>query len=348
MRIRAALTATLAGLALVVMTACGSTTPAADTSSSPAASAESSNSQFPIEITHAFGTTVIEEQPERIAAIAWGNLDVPLALGVMPVGSDTQVWDWDSDSDPGFYTWTTDAITELGGDAPEIFTTGDGIDFEAIADTNPDVILAALSGLSEDDYATLSDIAPVVAYPEIAWYTPWREQITMNATALGLQSEGDALVADLDEQIAAAVADVDAFDGKTAAFFYMSPADLSTISIYTSGDQRTAFLEDLGFTMPQFAVDALSGGSFYADLSAENADQIADVDVIVTYGDETLLPALQADPAWSTVPAVANGAVLTVGNGDDFSAAVSPTALSIPWVLDTYVARLVEAAALSR
>ena len=106
-----------------------------------------------------------------------------------------------------------------------------------------------------------------------------------------------------------------------------------------------AFLGDLGFDMPQVAVDAAAEGSFYLDFSAENADQLADVDVIVTYGDETLLPALQADPLWSTIPAVKSGAVVTVGEGDAYSAAVSPTALSIPWVLEQYVDDLKAAAA---
>ena len=35
----------------------------------------------------------------------------------------------------------------------------DGIDFEAVADTQPDVILAAYSGLTQEDYDTLSKIA---------------------------------------------------------------------------------------------------------------------------------------------------------------------------------------------
>ena len=47
-----------------------------------------------------------------------------------------------------------------------LFDETDGIDFEAVADTEPDVILAGYSGLTQEDYDTLSEIAPVVAYPE--------------------------------------------------------------------------------------------------------------------------------------------------------------------------------------
>ena len=41
---------------------------------------------YPIIIEHAFGETVIESKPERIATIGWENQDTPLALGVAPVG----------------------------------------------------------------------------------------------------------------------------------------------------------------------------------------------------------------------------------------------------------------------
>lgn len=350
MRIRHALAATVAGALTLGLAACSSDKADSPTTQDTATSSSTNDttadtSGFPIEIDHAFGTTTIDAQPERVATIAWGNQDVALALGIVPVGSDTQVWAWTGESDPGFYPWTTDAIAELGGGEPVIFSTTDGLDYEAISDTNPDVILASLSGLSEEEYQTLSEIAPVVAYPEIPWYTPWRDQILIDAKALGLEAEGKDLVADLEQKIADATSGAEAINGKTAAFFYMNPADLSTISMYTGGDPRTAFLTDLGFEMPQVAVDATESGSFYLDIAAENADQLADIDVIVTYGNEDLLPALQADPLWSTLPAVQAGAVVAVGEGDAFSAAVTPTALSIPWVLTDYVAQLNEAAA---
>ncbi len=335
-RIRTA--AALVAMAALALTGCASSTPDA------AAPADSSNG-FPVTIVSALGDVTIEKKPQRVATIAWGNQDVPIALGVIPVGVDSQVWSWDGDSEPGLYPWTTEALEALGADTPVIFDVTDGVDFEAIADTQPDVILAALSGISEEDYATLSDdVAPVVAYPDVPWYTSWRDQILINSTALGLATEGQQLVTDIDKQISDATADA-GFTGKTAAFFYATPSDLSAISIYTGGDPRTALLADLGFDLPQVAIDAMAEGSFYKEFSAENADQLADVDVIVSYGDETLLAALQADPLWSTLPAVKSGAVVAVGNGDAFSAAVSPTALSLPWVLDDYVAVLKDAAA---
>ncbi len=342
MRIRHVLSAAVAGVLALGLVGCAS-----NGASSSAASPETGKESgaYPITIKHALGTTTIPEKPRRVAAIAWGNQDVALALGVKPVGIESQVWAWSGKAPLGVYPWTENAIKKLGGTKPVIFKTGDSEDFEAISDTKPDVILAALSGLSKSDYATLTKIAPTVAYPKVAWFTPWRQQIEMDATAMGLKKEGEQLVGSLDKQIAAATAHATAIKGKTAAFFYADPSDVSKVSIYTGGDPRTAFLADLGFTEPKLASDAAKSGKFYQDVSAENADQLDDVDVIVSYGDETLLPALQASPLWSKVPAVKNGAVVAVGNGDAFSAATTPTALSIPWVLKKYVAKLDAAAA---
>ena len=344
MRIPRLLGLSAAAVLTVGLAACSTSTPenSASESSEPGASAEG---VFPATVEHALGETVIETQPNRVTTIGWGNQDVALALGIAPVGVDDQTWSMDGSDGLGVYDWTQDAYDALGADAPVVFSTADGTDFESIADTTPDVILAGYSGVTEEEYATLSEIAPTVAYPDAAWLTPWRDVILTDSAALGLPDDGQKLVDSLDQQITDATADSD-FAGKKAAFFYMSAADLSTVSIYGKGDSRTAFLEDLGFDLPELAGDV---DTFYQDITAENADQLADVDVIVSYGEgDELLKALQADPLWSTLKAVKNGAVVSVGSGDALSGAVTPTALSIPWMLKDYVEVLNGAVALAK
>src|SRR5690606_13685168 len=93
--------------------------------------------------------------------------------------------------------WVEEKLDELGAETPVLFDETDGIDYEAVADTNPDVILASYSGITQEEYDTLSKIAPVVAYPEIAWATSVEDMITMNSTALGLADEGEALIEEI-------------------------------------------------------------------------------------------------------------------------------------------------------
>ena len=47
---------------------------------------------FPVTVEHAFGETTIEERPERVASVGWANHEVPLALGIVPVGFARASW----------------------------------------------------------------------------------------------------------------------------------------------------------------------------------------------------------------------------------------------------------------
>ncbi len=77
--------------------------------------------------------------------------------------------------------WVEDKIKELGGTTPTLWDETEGIDFEAVADSHPDVILAAYSGLTKEDYETLSKIAPVVAEPGLAWGTSMDDMIRLDS-----------------------------------------------------------------------------------------------------------------------------------------------------------------------
>ena len=205
----------VAALALVLgLAACGGDAQSATGSSSSGNTG--SSGWEPVTVQHAFGETVIEEKPERVATVDFANQEVPLALGVVPVGMSKMTWG-DHDGD-GVQQWTEDQLEELGAETPVLFDETDGIDFEAVAGTDPDVILAGYSGLSEDDYATLSEIAPVVAYPDEPWATEWRDSILQNAKGLGMEKEGEQLVADLEQTIEDAVSQRPELEGTTGMF----------------------------------------------------------------------------------------------------------------------------------
>lgn len=298
---------------------------------------------YPITISHAFGETIIESKPERVATISWGNHDLPLALGIVPVGVSYANYGVTDGS--GLLPWTAAKFKDLGIDSPVLYDDLAGLNFEAIADSAPDVILAAYSGITQEEYDLLSEIAPVIAYPTLAWQTYWRDQIIVNATGIGMKTEGEALVTEIEALIAEKISAYPQIEGKKAAFFYFNPADLGSFYIYLPTDPRAAYLTDLGMTVPESVKKlAAESTSFAISLSAENADLLTDIDIIIAYGNETLLDALQVDVLIGTIPAVKNGAVAIIEDNTPLAASGTPSALSIQATIDEYL-KIIGAAA---
>ena len=312
-------------------------------------SASSITSGKTISIKHVYGTTEVPADATKVATVAWANQDVLLALGIMPLGFSKQTWGVTDGS--GMLPWTKEKVDELVGNGaaqPKLFDDDGGVKInpQAVNATKPEVILAVYSGMSKEEYETLSKIAPTVAYPKVAWGTPWRETIAINATAVGKKTEGDTLVADLEKQVADAVAKHPQIKGKAAAFCYTAEGDATKFGYYTTADPRTAFLSDLGMKVPA-SVEKTSkenASAFNVDISTENADSLNDFDLIVMYGTESDLAAMQANSLLSQVRAIKNGAVAFVGNSDPMAASTNPGPLSIPWGIEKYVGLIATAA----
>jgi len=292
--------------------------------------------EYPIVIEHAFGKTEIESKPERVVTIQWGNQDVALALGVVPVGFSEANFGVQDDS--GILPWTSEKLDELGVTDPNVFQDTDGLDFEAISDANPDVILAAYSGITQEDYDLLNKIAPVVAYPTSPWTTTWREQVLYNAKGMGMEEEGEQLIKDVEETIAEKIKDYPEIEGKKVVWVNFSAKDTSQLHIYTPTDSRGAFLYELGLEYPQSIMDMLEDSDSYSlKLSAENAGALNDADIIVGYGNDELLEMLQDDPLLGEIPAIERGSVAFIDSDTPLVAAGTPTPLSITYTIDEYL-----------
>ncbi|BBI59878.1 hypothetical protein HSBAA_11840 [Vreelandella sulfidaeris] len=70
---------------------------------------------YPLEIEHTLGTTMLSEKPERVATVAWANHEVPLALGVVPVGFAAA--NFGDENGNGLLPWV-DARRRAGRNAP--------------------------------------------------------------------------------------------------------------------------------------------------------------------------------------------------------------------------------------
>lgn len=306
-------------------------------------SSVSDTTGYPITIEHAFGKTVLDQKPERVATISWGNQDVPLALGVVPVGVSRA--NFGTVNKNGLHSWTQKAFDELGVKDPIVFDDTDGLDFEAIADTNPDVILAAYSGLTQEDYDTLSQIAPVIAYPEKAWQTLWREQVLLDAKGMGMEEEGKQLVSDTEKLIQDKTKEYSQLEGKSAAFIWVDATDTGSFYVYLPKDPRAAYLTDLGLSFPETLNEQIKDSDeFFVSLSSEYANLLNDVDILVTYGDSSTLDLLQKDALFGKIDAVQKGSVVVLENDGELAGAATPTVLSIQATLDDYLQKLADAA----
>ena len=292
---------------------------------------------FPITMKHAYGETVINAKPEKVVTLDWNNADAVLALGIVPVG--TARANWGPVTDKGLLPWTEAKFKELGTENPNVFNDLEGYDYEAIAGTKPDIIVAPYSGMDEKAYKRLSEIAPTLPFKETAWKTTWREQTVEAAEALGMKTEGEKLVADTDNFIKETLAKYPNLAGKSVAMCYINAADLSNFSVYRTADPRGAYLTDLGFTFPEkIEAQAQDKNAFYVQISAELAvESLSDTDIIITYGDDKTIAALQKDAIFSKVPAVKEGRVVVLDNNGNLAAACNPSVLSIKAELVNYL-----------
>lgn len=306
-------------------------------------SENNNNSKYPLKIKNKFGTTVIKQKPKRIATIQWGNQDVSLALGVVPVGFSAANFGVKDNS--GLLPWTKKKLDQLDEKNPNVYKDTDGLDFEAIADSKPDVILAAYSGITKEEYKTLSKIAPVVAYPKSAWTTSWKEQIHLDSKGMGMEKQGDKLIKQTEQKINTGVKKYPQLKGKTVTWVNFSAKDLSKFQIYTSADPRPALLKEFGLNYPEnITREIKSKNSYSKDFSSEKASVLNDTDIIVGYGDKKLYQALKNDPVLGQVPAIKRGSVAFIDSDSPIVAAGTPTPLSISYTLNEYLSLLGKAA----
>jgi iron-siderophore transport system substrate-binding protein len=328
--------AVLAAAAAAALALAGCSPSATEDSGSAAAGGEG----FPVTIEHAFGETEIPAAPERVATWGWGSTEAALAVGVVPVAIAQQVY---GANDEGVLPWVAEKLDELGEETPVILTDdGEAPPYEELVEAAPDVILAPYSGVTEEQYELLSEIAPTVAYPDEPWTTPWREVVTTVGTALGKADEAQGVLDELDAELAAQAEAHPELEGQTVAAVW----DVAgTFYVYTPEDSRVEFLSALGLEDAPAVAELANGDSpFYYTLSYEQLDQL-DSDLIISYHDtQEEADAFLTSAPIQAIPAVARGQVAQVVGTELIAAVSPPTALSLTYGLDELVASLSAAA----
>jgi iron complex transport system substrate-binding protein len=283
---------------------------------SDASDAGASEGFTPVTIEHALGTAEITEKPERVVTLGQGSAETSIALGIIPVGIEE--YPWGADPETGYLPWIHEAITEAGGELPEQFTGSTELDVEAILELEPDVILAPWSGITQ-------------------------EQITTIGKALG----EDRAAAGLIDEITATFEEATqpGYADHTFSFIYNSGP--GTLGVFYQDEQRVAMVRALGLVVDPVNQELGEWdvpGTDSAMIGLENADKLADSDLIFTfYSDEANRTETEAQELYAAIPAVASGAVVAPTDQSFVTGSSIINPLTVPWALERYIPMIDEA-----
>lgn len=279
------------------------------------------DASFPVTIEHKYGETTIAAEPARIVALGVTDQDPLLALGIEPVA----VVNWRGSA---VHAWNEAEFT--GTEPIELGDPASGIDFEAVAAADPDLIVSLWSGITEAEYATLSGIAPTVAqsgdFPD--WGAPWDVNTRIVGAATGRTDEAEALIDEVNDSIDSVAAAHPELEDRSITI----AADFADGNLYITppDDARYGILERLGMdTEPE----ALAG---IETLSFEEVGQLNAVDAVfwITLPDATIAD----DPVYTAQPIHTEGRDIFPAEDSELGLALTfGTVLSIPYTLEHLV-----------
>lgn len=312
----------------------GTATTVAAASTAGAAPGTSPEATGPRTIEHRLGTTEVPAAPERVVALGLTDQDYLLALGVVPVG----VRDWFGEQPNAVWPW---ARPLLDGAEPTLLTRE--LNYEAIAALRPDLITVIYTGLSEEEYALLSAIAPTVTSPpgveggEISW----QSQTRFTGEILGRESQAEELVAALEAKIDGAVAAYPEFAGLDYAF---ASVYVGEYYLFGSKSAPATFLDRLGFELPERTRQLTANENDYFVFTGENFEVVDRSVLLWTEGtDDPGVTALLADPLYTRTKVHGEGRDLFLGT-DLYGGAFSfSTVLSLDLLVDDLVPALASA-----
>lgn len=287
---------------------------------------------FPVTLEHAYGETIIPAEPQRIVTWGWSNEDSVIALGKIPVGMPFQSY---GGGDNGIHDWVEEALAKTGAETPTVLEAGSEPPIEQIAALNPDLIIAAYSGITEEQYAVLSGIAPTIAYSGAPWSTSWQDLTLIVGKALGKEEEAKTLVTETTDWVKAEFTKYPAL--KEVTFASANDYD-GSMAVYAPLDARMKFLTDFGMKLnPSVAKLSPGDDAFYYSLSYELFDQL-EADIFVTYfEDQSALDTWLATPQARNYPPIVNGGLAALVGTENVAAVSPPSILSLRWGLPRYL-----------
>ena len=324
-------------LAALALGACGSDDDDAAAGAGGAGTAATEASAFPVSIEHKYGTATIESAPKRVVVVGLREQDDLLALGVAPVGTT----EWFGEDPGALAPW---ARTKLGSrPLPTVLTNTDGIDIEKVASLRPDLIVGIYSGMTKDEFTTLSKIAPTIGQPKdvVDYGSTWEQELTTIGAAVGKPAEAKQMLEQVRAGVREAAADHPEFAGKTGAVTSVFEGTY----VYGPQDARTRFLTDLGFTFPTALRSVGGKDEFGGSISDERLD-LLDLDTVVWLTEgASVIRGIKDNAVYGKLPVREQGRDVFVdeADGDIYAAFSKESVLSVPIMVDELVPRLARA-----
>lgn len=284
---------------------------------------------YPLTLDHKFGTTVLDSQPTQIATIDYAGHDNILALGAQPL--TTRMWFGSYEN--AVWPWAQDLLQIT----PEVLRGP--LDFEQIAKTNPDVIMAFRSGITEDEFKKLSEIAPVVAVPKGYgdYELQWHENAQLTGRVLGKEDEANAKIAHIRAKIKSVVAAHPDWANKT---FAMATYWNGSVGVYSAYDSSVKFIESMGLTVAPKVRDISKEGEFYLTISEEELP-ILDADVLFWFTSPESEDQINNLPLRPTLKAVKEGREIMMSTQSITNGALSHgSLLSLDAAIDALVPQI--------
>ena len=313
----------------VVLSACG----ASPSPAGPAQARAATDAAFPVTITHAIGETTIEQRPERIVALS-NEDDVLGQLGIPVVGHKDNIY---RPGEP--YPWQVGVVDHSASTVVE--GIGGELNYELIASLEPDLILATdRSYAIDDEYATLSAVAPTVAHTEDR--PAWQDAALQVGRAVGREGDVAAVVADVESRLAAVATELPGLQGRTqaGAYYYESGKFVAT---YVPAAPAQRLLAGLGLVPNTAFYDAVAAGG--GNLSTEQIGLLDSDYVVVSSASPQLQAELLANPLFTSLEAVRDGRV-TLLDGEGAKASNGATSLNVLWSVEQRLPALERVAAL--
>ncbi|QPC81347.1 ABC transporter substrate-binding protein [Phototrophicus methaneseepsis] len=263
----------------------------------------------------------IPDEPERIAILDLAPLEVALTQGIEPVAMFGYGRDLIARSNP-------DITVDVMGLTAETADVGNAsaVNFEALLESDPDLIITTPFAISQVDISTFEEIAPTVIFEAPLEVGEYRSSIEFMSAVLNTPDLGETLLTQLDERLAAFQEALG--DGE-------EPTEISlvrlrdAIVLWTAGSFSDHLIHEAGLVRPEqqreYDLDfvAENSGRVGFEISEENLPLIDGDNIIVWTAAQSadveeearqLLPTLQEDPLWNTLEGVQNDHLFIVGS----------------------------------